>query len=40
MLFTVHADGDQGTLPLPKIPGRQIPIKFRVDGKKFTTPLF
>ena len=23
----------------PKIPGRQIPIRFRVDGNQFTTPL-
>ena len=24
----------------PKIPGRQIPIRFRVHGNQFTTPLF
>ena len=30
MSFTVDADGDQGTLPLPR---------FRVDGNQFTTPL-
>ena len=24
----------------PKIPGREIPIRLRVDGNKFTTPLF
>ena len=25
---------------IPKIPGWQIPIRFRVDGNQFTTPLF
>ena len=31
MPFTDDADGDQGT--------RQIPIRFRVAGNQFTTPL-
>ena len=45
-VLKVDADGagDQGTLPLPKfkpqiVPGPQIPIRFRVDGSQFTTPL-
>ena len=42
----VDADGtcEQDTLPLPKfkpqrVPGPQLPIRSRVDGSQFTTPI-
>ena len=44
--LTVDADGacEQDTLPLPKfkpqrVPGPQLPIRSRVDGSQFTTPI-
>ena len=43
MSFTVDADGDQGTLPLPKFKPKDSWMtntkKFKVDGNQFTTPL-
>ena len=44
--LTVDVDGacEQDTLPLPKfkpqrVPGPQLPIRSRVDGSQFTTPI-